>query len=57
MLQFGEAVVPLTPKAIDTLYLLVSRAPAVVSKEEIMKTVWPDTFVVESSLARNIGDS
>lgn len=54
VLQYGDAVVPLTPKAVDTLYVLVSRAPAVVGKEEMMKAVWPETFVVESSLARNI---
>lgn len=54
LLAFRSIAVPLTPKAVDTLYLLVSRAPEVVSKEEIMKAVWPDTFVVESSLARNI---
>lgn len=54
VLQYDGTVVPLTPKALDTLYLLVSRAPDVVTKEEIVKAIWPDTFVVESSLARNI---
>lgn len=54
VLQHEGTVVPLTPKAVDTLYLLVSRAPEVVTKDEIMKTIWPDTYVVESSLARNI---
>jgi DNA-binding winged helix-turn-helix (wHTH) protein/Flp pilus assembly protein TadD len=54
VLTYRGTVVPLTPKAVTTLILLVSRAPAVVGKDEIMATVWPDTFVVESSLARNI---
>ena len=45
---------PLSPKAIDLLYLLVARAPAIVTKEEIFDAVWPGTFVVESSLARNV---
>lgn len=54
VLQYEGTVVPLTPKAVDTLYLLVSRAPEVVTKDEIMKAIWPDTYVVESSLARNI---
>jgi DNA-binding winged helix-turn-helix (wHTH) protein/tetratricopeptide (TPR) repeat protein len=54
VLQYDGAVVPLTPKAVDTLVLLVSRAPELVTKDEIMKAIWPDTFVVESSLARNI---
>jgi DNA-binding winged helix-turn-helix (wHTH) protein/tetratricopeptide (TPR) repeat protein len=54
VLQFGESLVPLPPKAIDTLYVLVSRAPQMVSKDELMRAVWPDTFVVDSGLARNI---
>lgn len=54
LLTHSGAAVPLSPQAIKTLYLLVSRAPATVEKEEIMQTVWPDTFVVESGLTRNI---
>lgn len=54
VLEFRGSLVALTPKAIDTLYLLVAREPEVVTKDEIMQAVWPDTFVVESSLARNI---
>lgn len=49
----GETV-GLAPKAVDLLYLLASRAPEVVTKDEILQAVWPGTFVVESSLARNI---
>lgn len=54
VLQHGGRVVPLMPKAVETLAVLVARAPAVVTKEELMAAVWPDTHVVESSLARNI---
>lgn len=54
ILEHRGQLVPLAPKAVDTLYLLVSQAPAVVSREEILAAVWPGTFVVESSLARNI---
>jgi DNA-binding winged helix-turn-helix (wHTH) protein/Tfp pilus assembly protein PilF len=49
----GE-VIPLTPKAIDTLILLVESAGEVVDKNTIMQHLWPDTFVVESTLTRNI---
>jgi DNA-binding winged helix-turn-helix (wHTH) protein/tetratricopeptide (TPR) repeat protein len=54
ILEFQDRLLPLSPKAIDTLYYLVSHAPEIVTKEEIISSVWPDTFVVESGLARNI---
>jgi len=47
-------VVPLTPKAIETLLALVSRPGEVIEKEELLKLVWPDTFVEEATLAQNI---
>ena len=46
--------VPLPPKVLDTLTILVKRGGHVVSKDEIMAAVWGDTFVEESSLTRNI---
>lgn len=49
-----DEVVPLTPKAFDTLLVLVSRAGQVVEKDEILKAVWPDTFVEEATLAQNV---
>lgn len=49
----GQAV-PLTPKALDTLLLLVENHGRLVGKDELMKALWPDTFVEESSLTRNI---
>jgi DNA-binding winged helix-turn-helix (wHTH) protein/TolB-like protein len=49
----GE-LVPLMPKAIDTLHALVERRGTVVEKGELMKLVWPDTVVEEIGLARNI---
>lgn len=51
--QNGERI-RLTPKVIDTLFVLVERAPQVVSKEELMQAVWPDVTVVESGLTRNL---
>ena len=50
----ADELVPLTPKAIKTLLVLVARAGEVVEKDEIMKAVWPDTFVEEATLAQNI---
>src|SRR5262249_4985865 len=46
--------VSLTPKAVETLVVLVENRDRVVSKDELMKLVWPDSFVEESNLAQNI---
>lgn len=46
----GETALPLTPKQLDVLALLVRRAPRAVSKAEIRDVVWPRTFVTESNL-------
>ena len=35
----------LTPKAFDTLAVLVERHGRLVEKDELMKAVWPDSFV------------
>jgi TolB-like protein/DNA-binding winged helix-turn-helix (wHTH) protein/Tfp pilus assembly protein PilF len=47
-------MLPLPPKAIDTLLALVANHGRVVEKDELLRTVWPDTFVEEGGLARNI---
>jgi DNA-binding winged helix-turn-helix (wHTH) protein len=46
--------VAVTPKALDTLIALVRSQPKVMSKEELLETVWPGTFVEEGILAQNI---
>ncbi len=50
----GARPVPLTPKAVETLLVLVSRHGHVVGKEELMRVVWPDTVVEENNLTQNI---
>jgi DNA-binding winged helix-turn-helix (wHTH) protein/TolB-like protein/Tfp pilus assembly protein PilF len=47
-------VVPLTPKVFDTLLVLVEAGGHLVEKNELMTTLWPDSYVEESSLAQNI---
>lgn len=47
-------LIPLTPKALDTLLFLVERRGHIIEKDDLMKAIWPDTFVEEVSLARNI---
>src|SRR5688572_20234828 len=51
--RYGETV-SLTPKATDILALLVMNAGQLVERNELLKEVWPDTFVEESNLTQNI---
>lgn len=46
--------ISLTPKEFDTLLVLVEAAGRVVDKEELINRVWPNSFVGDGSLARNI---
>ncbi|HSS21319.1 MAG TPA: alpha/beta fold hydrolase [Pyrinomonadaceae bacterium] len=46
--------VTLTPKAFDTLLVLVENSGHVIGKKELMEQVWPDSFVEENNLAQNI---
>jgi len=54
ILVAGGQTVPLSPKAIETLIALVRGRGRVVTKEELLQTVWPDTFIEEGVLAQNI---
>ncbi len=45
----GKAV-SLPPKVLDTLLVLVENSGRVLEKEELLKTLWPDTYVEESNL-------
>ena len=44
----------LSPKVFETLVLLVERHGLLVDKDDLMKALWPGTFVEEVTLARNI---
>ena len=46
--------VPLMPKAIETLVYLIERAGQTVSKEELLRAVWPNVVVEENNLTQNI---
>jgi DNA-binding winged helix-turn-helix (wHTH) protein/tetratricopeptide (TPR) repeat protein len=54
LLTHGTEVVSLTPKAVETLTVLVENRGRVVSKDDLMKALWPDSFVEESNLSQNI---
>src|SRR5207247_8503403 len=54
LLLRGDEVVPLTPKAFEMLLVLLESSGHVLTKEELMKRVWPDTIVEEANLSHNI---
>jgi DNA-binding winged helix-turn-helix (wHTH) protein len=47
-------LVPISAKTFDVLVLLLEHRDAVVSKDELLNRVWPDTVVQENNLARQI---
>jgi Tol biopolymer transport system component/DNA-binding winged helix-turn-helix (wHTH) protein len=53
LLRDGQHI-PLTPKAFETLLILVENYGRVIDKDELLKKVWPDTFVEEVNLAKNV---
>ena len=50
----GDARLPLPPKDIEVLIVLVERAGHIVEKEELLEKVWPGVFVEEGNLSRRI---
>jgi TolB-like protein/tetratricopeptide (TPR) repeat protein len=54
LLLRDEESIPLSPKAFETLVFLVQHRGKVGRKDDIMSSIWPDTFVEESNLAQNI---
>jgi len=54
LLLRGNETIPLTSKAFETLLILVEHGDQEVSKDELMKQLWPDTFVEEANLTKHI---
>lgn len=50
----ADSRITLTPKAFETLLVLLENAGHVLEKDDLLKRIWPDTFVEEGTLARNI---
>ena len=50
----GSEVIPLRLKVFDTLRVLVENAGQLVTKQELLNAVWPDTAVEENNLTHNI---
>ena len=53
LLRDGQQV-PLTSKAFETLEVLIRHRDRVLEKEELLKTIWPDSFVEEANLVQNV---
>jgi DNA-binding winged helix-turn-helix (wHTH) protein len=54
LLRSDGVRVPLTEKAFDTLATLVRRGGHLVSKEDLMAEVWPDSFIEENNVDKSI---
>src|SRR5689334_10726413 len=46
--------IPLSPRAFDTLVVLVESSGHVLTKDELIGKIWPDTFVEENNLTQQI---
>jgi len=46
--------VPLTPKSFDLLVVLVENSGHLIEKGELLKRIWPDSFVEEANLSVNV---
>ena len=47
-------IVPLTPKALEVLAILVQSPGSIVEKDDLIQKVWPDAFVEDSNLSVHI---
>jgi DNA-binding winged helix-turn-helix (wHTH) protein/TolB-like protein len=54
LLQCDGAPVPLTPKSFEILLVLVQNGSRLTTKEELMRRIWPDSFVEDANLTVNI---
>ena len=53
-LSRGAAIIPLRLKVFETLLVLVGNAGRLVTKQELLDAVWPQTTVEENNLNHNI---
>jgi len=56
MLRKNDKIIHLAPKVMELLLVLAKNQDKVVTKEELLSSVWPNTFVTESSLTRSISE-
>ncbi len=53
-LRYRGEVLPLSRKTFDLLLYLVDHADRVVSKDELLQALWPDSFVEENNLSQHV---
>ena len=53
-LSRGDQIIPLRVKVFDTLLVLVENAGRLVTKQELLDAVWPETTVEENNLNHNV---
>lgn len=53
-LRCGSRTVSLTPKSFDILVTLIDRNGSLVTKDELLRKIWPDSFVEEANLTVNV---
>jgi len=54
LLLRGDTPVPLAPKAFELLSMLAAQHGHLITRDELMKAIWPDSFVEEINLTVNI---
>ena len=50
----GDELVPLTPKEFEVLFFLIEHAGRVAEKNDLLDAIWAETYVEETTLARNV---
>jgi DNA-binding winged helix-turn-helix (wHTH) protein len=53
-LRFKDEPIPLAPKVMETLCVLVENQGRLMTKDDLMNEIWRDTFVEERNLTQNI---
>jgi len=54
LLLCNGSPIPLAPKVFELLLVLVENAGTLVEKEALLRQIWPDSFVEEGNLTKNI---
>lgn len=52
----GGRAVPLSPKLMDLLRLLASRPAELVTKDDILRELWPDVIVTDNAITQAVSD-
>jgi len=56
LLRREGTVVPLSPKALDLLWLLARQPGTLLTKDDIFRAIWPDVAVTDNALTQVVSD-